>query len=162
MFVERPLALQNIGGSTYLLFLLPAWGRFHQESFFFCTGSLYLMNISAESVQKERGFLAEKHSLLFWAAHRLPIVWAVIVQCHCCLGSRLHTQHPQSYRSLLSPATQLFWCSWFLTTAESMISKLHCPQDLQYGRAHDFVVILFLLKYPCGRVCLCVFALLCL
>lgn len=82
---------------------------------------------------KERGFLAEKHSLLFWSAHRLPTVWAVIVQCRCCLGSGLHTQHPWSYRSLLSllfSAAQLFWRSWFLTTAEPMISKPLCPQDL--------------------------------
>lgn len=56
MLVGRPSALKNIAGSTYLLFLLPVWGRFHQESFFFCAGSLSLMNISAKSVQKKGSF----------------------------------------------------------------------------------------------------------
>lgn len=134
MLVGKPLALKNIAGSTHLLFLLPIWGKFHLESFFFCAGSLsyeYFSRICA----KERGFLAEKHSLLFWAAHRLPIVWAVIVQCRCCLGSRLHAQHPQSYRSLpLSFPQQLnfsdtagFWLQqspWFQSRVVHKITSM--------------------------------------
>lgn len=115
------------------LIFAPSLGKISSRKLFLlCRFSLsyeYFSRICA----RERGFLAEKHSLLFWAAHRLPIVWAVIVPCRCCFGSRLHTQHPQSYRSLLSllsSAAQLFWRSWFLTTAEPIISKPHCPQDL--------------------------------
>ena len=61
---------------------------------------LFILWIVQENLGKRKGLFSWK--VFFALLNHHAIVWTVIVQHRCCLASRLHSQHPQSYGSFLS------------------------------------------------------------